>query len=149
MQTFTEYGTVERQKLAMLNKTERFKDYTFEYSGADSYEHWDARFFSTKINKWIYIESKCRNENYKDTGFICEINKFNYLKDIQKEFNAKIFYISFYMNKAYINELTNINSSDLKKEFKKRKETTAINGSKKEKTGYVYVLNKPQKLTIY
>lgn len=144
MKTFTQYGTAERQKLVLLNN--QLSKYEFEYSTTESYEHWDARFFYE--NQWTYLETKCRTSYYDH--FMIEINKFNYLKQIQEELDAKIFYINFVQNYAYFNNLTNLDSKMLVKEFIKRKATTATDGSKQEKTGYVYLLNEPEtKIRIY
>jgi len=139
---FTPYSATERVYLKRLFETIK---YEVIYSDESLYDHWDAMYFNTELNKWVIIEAKVRTSLYTNEmgGFIIEKDKFEWLKEMQQEYldrgdNVQVLYMNFVYNNnnVYYYDLTNMTKDDLNRTYVKRPKYTAIEAGYKSEPAY-------------
>ncbi len=141
---FTPYSATERVYLKRLFETIK---YEVIYSDESLYDHWDAMYFNTELNKWVIIEAKVRTSLYTNEmgGFIIEKDKFEWLKEMQQEYldrgdNVQVLYMNFVYNNnnVYYYDLTNMTKDDLNRTYVKRPKYTAIESGYKKEPAYTF-----------
>ena len=141
---FTPYSATERVYLRRLYKE---LPYEVEYSPIEKYDHWDAKYLNTDLNKWVIVEAKVRTSLYTNEagGFIIEKDKFLWLKEIQQEYldkglNVQILYMNFVegYNTVYYYDLTDMTKDDMIKTYMPRKKYTAKESDYKKEPAYMF-----------